>query len=131
MCTKFQVDWTSTSSNTTLTKNINLKRDEWQKRRTDERTYRLENIMPLYYNRWGIKKTPTFPSFEELPVNSRPLIVSTELYISYKIKTNNSKTYCVCVVTCLFVVDFMYTSRSLYLFFYFTINSPSTLQAEK
>ena len=34
MCTKFQVDWTSTSSKTTSTKNFNLKRD----RRTNERT---------------------------------------------------------------------------------------------
>ena len=47
-CTKFQVDWTSTSSKTTLTKNFNLKR-------TDERRHRPENIMPLYYRRWGIK----------------------------------------------------------------------------
>ena len=28
MCTKFQVDWTSTSVKTTLTKNFNLKRDK-------------------------------------------------------------------------------------------------------
>ena len=35
MCTKFQVDWTSTSSKTTLTKNFNLKRTDAQ---TDERT---------------------------------------------------------------------------------------------
>ena len=46
MCTKFQVDWTSASSKTTSTKNFN---------RTDERRHRPENIMPLYYRRWGIK----------------------------------------------------------------------------
>ena len=62
MCTKFQVDWTSTLSKTTLTKNLNLKLD----RRTDEQmktkgqTDKLtdaqtRNIMPLYYCRWGIK----------------------------------------------------------------------------
>ena len=32
MCTEFKVDWTSTSSKTTLTKNLNLKWD----RQTDE-----------------------------------------------------------------------------------------------
>ena len=51
MCTKFQVNWTSTSSKTTLTKNFNLKWD----RRMNEWTHRPENIMPLYYCRWGIK----------------------------------------------------------------------------
>ena len=35
MCTKFQVDWISTSLKTTLTKNFNLKRDSG---RTDEQT---------------------------------------------------------------------------------------------
>ena len=48
MCTKFQVDWTSTSSKTTLTKNFNMKQ-------TDGRRHRPENIMPLYYHSWGIK----------------------------------------------------------------------------
>ena len=38
MCTKFQVDWTSISSKTTLTKNFNLKRDERTNGRTNERT---------------------------------------------------------------------------------------------
>ena len=38
MCTTFQVDWTSTSSKTTLTKNFNLKWDEWTDRQTDEQT---------------------------------------------------------------------------------------------
>ena len=40
MCTKFQVDWTSTSSKTTLTKNFNLKRDRRTNEQTDERTDR-------------------------------------------------------------------------------------------
>ena len=39
MYTKFQFDWTSTSSKNTSTKNFNLK--------PDERTYRPENIMPI------------------------------------------------------------------------------------
>ena len=60
MCTKFQVDWTSVSSKTTLTKNFNLKWDERTdgrtNRRTDGKTHRPENIMPLYYGRWGIIK---------------------------------------------------------------------------
>ena len=47
MCTKFQVDWTSASSKTTLIKNFNLKWD----RRTDGRPnawmHRPENIMPI------------------------------------------------------------------------------------
>ena len=34
-CTKFKVDWTSTSSKTTLTKIFNLKRDERTHRRTN------------------------------------------------------------------------------------------------
>ena len=55
MFTKFQVDWTSTSSKTTLTKNFNLKRDGRTDGRTNERRHRPENIMPLYYRRWGIK----------------------------------------------------------------------------
>ena len=38
MNTKFQVDWTSTPSKTTLTKNFNLKRDEWTDEQTDEQT---------------------------------------------------------------------------------------------
>ncbi|OPL21695.1 serine 2 threonine-protein phosphatase with ef-hands, partial [Mytilus galloprovincialis] len=37
MCTKFQVDWTSTSSKTTLTKNFNLKWEERTERRTEGR----------------------------------------------------------------------------------------------
>ena len=48
---KFQVDWTSTSSKTTSTKNFNLKRDERTEGqtygRTNERTHRPENIMPI------------------------------------------------------------------------------------
>ena len=59
MFTKFQVDWTSTSSKTTFTKNVNLKRDIWDGRmdeRTNGRTQRTENTMTLYYiYRWGIK----------------------------------------------------------------------------
>ena len=38
MCTKFEVDWTSTSSKTTLTKNFNLKRDGQAKGLTDQKT---------------------------------------------------------------------------------------------
>ena len=60
MLTKFQVDWTSTSSKTTSTKNFNLKQDRRTdgrtNRRTKERTkngqtnrrtHRPENIMPI------------------------------------------------------------------------------------
>ena len=70
MCIKFQGDWTSTSSKTTLTKNFNLKRDErtdeQTNKQTNELTYRPENIMPLYYHRWGIKikQEITVPSQE-------------------------------------------------------------------
>ena len=50
MCTKFQVDWTSTSSKTTFTKNFNLKGlDARTDERMDEQRHRPENIMPLYY----------------------------------------------------------------------------------
>ena len=45
MCTKFQVDWTSTSLKATLTKNYNLKLDEL----TDAQT-RKHNA-----HKWGIK----------------------------------------------------------------------------
>ena len=38
MFTKFQVDWTSTSSKSASTKNFNLERDERTNGRTDERT---------------------------------------------------------------------------------------------
>ena len=38
MYTKFQVDWTSTSSKTTLTKNFNLKQEERTQRRTNGTT---------------------------------------------------------------------------------------------
>ena len=38
MYAKFQVDWTSTSSKTTLTKNFNLKRDRWTDEQTEEQT---------------------------------------------------------------------------------------------
>ena len=38
MCTKFQVDWTSTSSKTTSTKNFNLKRNRRMNEQTTERT---------------------------------------------------------------------------------------------
>ena len=50
MCTKFEVDWTSTLSKTTLTKNFNLN-EQTDAGQTDERTHRPENIviMPLYY----------------------------------------------------------------------------------
>ena len=52
MYTKFQVDWTSTSSKTTLTKNFNLKRDKRTTggrtdEHTDGRTHRLENTMSI------------------------------------------------------------------------------------
>ena len=67
MCTKFQVDWTSTSSKTTSPKNFNLKWDgrtdertnertdgrtngrteERTDKRTDEWTHRPENIIPI------------------------------------------------------------------------------------
>ena len=48
MCTEFQVDWTSTSSKTTLAKNFNLKRDEQTNGRTDGRTHRPDkNNAPL------------------------------------------------------------------------------------
>ena len=52
---KFQVDWTSTSSKTTSTKNFNMKRDEnrrtkgWHDGRTDTQT-RKHNA-----HKWGIK----------------------------------------------------------------------------
>ena len=49
MWTKFQVDWTLTSSKTTLTKNFNLKQNE----RTDERMHRPENIT-LMVHRTGM-----------------------------------------------------------------------------
>ena len=61
MCTKFQVDWTSTSSKTTSTKNFNLKRD----RRTDAQT-RKHNA-----HNWGIKMfvgtRMSFLSFQNTP----------------------------------------------------------------
>ena len=38
MYTKFQVDWTSTSSKTTLTKSFNLKRDQRMDEQADEQT---------------------------------------------------------------------------------------------
>ena len=38
MCTKFKVDWTSTSSKTTLTKNFNLIPDKRTNGGTDEKT---------------------------------------------------------------------------------------------
>ena len=47
---KFRVDWTSTSSKTTSTKNLNLKRDRRRdvtNERTNTRMYRLENIMHI------------------------------------------------------------------------------------
>ena len=67
MFTTFQVDWTATSSKTTLTKNFNLKRDRRTNgrtngrtdvrtnrrkngltyERTDGRKHGLENIMPI------------------------------------------------------------------------------------
>ena len=51
MYTKFQDDWTSTSSKTKSTKNFNLKRDRLMDDRTneqtDEWTHRPENIMPI------------------------------------------------------------------------------------
>ena len=48
MCTKFQVDWASTSSKTTLTKNFNLKWDRWMDEgKTDQKTHRLKNIMSI------------------------------------------------------------------------------------
>ena len=62
MCTMFQVDLTSTSSKTTLTKNLNLKPDrstdkrkanEWRNKRTDgkiEAQIRKHNA-----HKWGIK----------------------------------------------------------------------------
>ena len=53
MFTKFQVDWTSTSSKTTLTKNFNLKRDEQMNGQPDEQMdtqTRKHNA-----HKWGIK----------------------------------------------------------------------------
>ena len=38
MYTKFHVDWTSTSSKTTMTKNFNLKRDRQTNEPTDQKT---------------------------------------------------------------------------------------------
>ena len=87
MYIKFQVDWISSASKTTLTKNFNInlyyhflcsvdreigdqkllpeagQTDERTNGRTHERTnermneqtHRTENILPLYYCRWGIK----------------------------------------------------------------------------
>ena len=54
MCTKYEVDWTSTSSKITLTKIFYLEEGQTNGR-TDERTHRPVNIMPLYYRSWGIK----------------------------------------------------------------------------
>ena len=51
MFTKFKVDWTSTSSKTTLNKNFNLKRDT----RTNERT-EVQNIMPIKIKDFGFDK---------------------------------------------------------------------------
>ena len=73
MFPKFQVDWSSTSSKTTSSKNFNLKRDRRTDGRTDEQTNvrtneqtdaqtRPENIMPIngaykiYLLPWVIKK---------------------------------------------------------------------------
>ena len=50
MFTTFQVDWTSTSSKTTSTKNFDLKRDGRADGRTDVQT-RKHNA-----HKWGIKK---------------------------------------------------------------------------
>ena len=53
MCTKFQVDWTSASSKTTLTKNFNLngrtdgRKDERTNERTHERKHKPENIINI------------------------------------------------------------------------------------
>ena len=44
MCTKFEVDWTSTSSKTKLTKNFNLKQDG---RTKDEQTRKHDNASLL------------------------------------------------------------------------------------
>ena len=38
MCTKFQIDWTSVSSKTTLTKNFNLRRDRQNYGRMEKQT---------------------------------------------------------------------------------------------
>ena len=51
MCTKFQVDWTSTSSKTTLTKNFNLKQDERMDGRTDGRTNDFRNVKKIVVRR--------------------------------------------------------------------------------
>ena len=87
MYTKFEVDWTSTSSKTTLTKNFNLKRDrrtnERTNRRTDEQTHRPENIMPLYYRRWGIKTV--------LLVAMQIILADVTSISHFKIKTKVSK----------------------------------------
>ena len=64
MCTKCQVDWTSASSKTTLTKNFNQKQDRQKNRRTNEQTDEQTNRWTgtqirkhnaLYYCMWGIK----------------------------------------------------------------------------
>ena len=52
MYTKFQVDWTSTSSKTILTKNFGLKWDRQTKEQTDEPIQRPENNNA---HKWGIK----------------------------------------------------------------------------
>ena len=53
MFTTFQVDWTSTSSKTTLTKNFNLKRD----RRTNGQMNDQTGAETRKHNahKWGIK----------------------------------------------------------------------------
>ena len=63
MCAKFQVDVTSTSSKTLTWTDArtNGATDTQTDGRTDERTHqrrhRPENIMHLYYRRWGIKSS--------------------------------------------------------------------------
>ena len=57
MCTKFQVDWISTSSKTTSTKNFNLKRDGRTDERTNGRTDGRTDAQTRKHNahKWGIK----------------------------------------------------------------------------
>ena len=55
MCNKFQIDWTSTSPTTTLTKKFNLKRDSrTNDGRTDERTNGQSEKQNA--NKWIIKQ---------------------------------------------------------------------------
>ena len=64
MITKFQVDWTSTSSKTTSTKKFNLKWDEPMNERTNKR--RDAQTRKHNAHKWGII-TRELPSTSSTP----------------------------------------------------------------